>query len=119
MLLLAIFEQAIEALDRSRVCTEYWDSRPYSRPHEQILQTSQYKDTGKNFNLMSEERYAQGAPGDHPLPVGVDTMLKGLFRKANREELNALYTILTYNRPTADPGLVTQLFNEEIHNRPR
>ncbi|KAB1223863.1 putative lysine-specific demethylase JMJ14 [Morella rubra] len=111
--------QAIEALDRSRVCTEYWDSRPYSRPHEQILQTSQYKDTGKNFNLMSEERNAQGAPGDHPLPVGVDTMLKGLFRKANREELNALYTILTYNRPTADPGLVTQLFNEEIHNRPR
>ncbi|CAF2107664.1 unnamed protein product [Brassica napus] len=30
--------QAIEALDVNRVCTEYWESRPYSRPQVQFLQ---------------------------------------------------------------------------------
>lgn len=103
--------QAIEAMDRNRVCTEYWDSRPYSRPQVQIPQTSQYKD--------SEERNDPGAPGNPLLPIGVDRILRGLFKKANPEELNSLYSILSDNRPTADLGLVTQLLNEEIHNHPR
>ena len=110
-LIVAIFIQAIEAMDRNRVCTEYWDSRPYSRPQVQIPQTSQYKD--------SEERNDPGGPGNPLLPVGVDRILRGLFKKANPEELNSLYSILSDNRPTADLGLVNQLLNEEIHNHPR
>ncbi|KAG7967726.1 hypothetical protein I3843_08G114000 [Carya illinoinensis] len=111
--------QAIEAMDRSRVCTEYWDSRPYSRPQEQIPQTSQYKVSGKTFHSMSEEKYNQVAPGNSSLPRRVDSMLRGLFKKASQEELNTLHGILSYNDSTADRGLVTQLLSEEIHNRPR
>ena len=110
-LIVAIFIQAIEAMDRNRVCTEYWDSRPYSRPQVQIPQTSQYKE--------SEERNDPGGPGNPLLPIGVDRILRGLFKKANPEELNSLYSILSDNRPTADLGLVNQLLNEEIHNHPR
>lgn len=111
--------QAIEAMDRSRVCTEYWDSRPYSRPQVQIPQTSQQKDNGRNSHLMFEEKNDQGTPGNHLLPVTVDSTVRGLFKKANQEELNTLYSILSYNRPTADQGLVSQLLSEEINNRPR
>jgi hypothetical protein len=119
-LIVVIFKQAIEAMDRSRVCTEYWDSRPYSRPQVQIPQTSQLKDSGRNSHLMSEERNDKGAPGNHLLPVTADSAtLRGLFKKANQEELNSLYSILSYNRQTADQGLVSQLLNEEINNRPR
>lgn len=106
-------------MDRSRVCTEYWDSRPYSRPQEQIPQTSQYKVSGKTFHSMSEEKYNQVAPGNSSLPRRVDSMLRGLFKKASQEELNTLHGILSYNDSTADRGLVTQLLSEEIHNRPR
>jgi hypothetical protein len=131
-LIVAIFKQAIEAMDRSRICTEYWDSRPYSRPPVQIPQTSQHKDSGRNSHLMSEERNDQGTPGNHLGPVLVDSTLRGLFKKANQEELNTLYSILSYNRPTADQGLVSQLLrptvdqglvsqllSEEINNRAR
>lgn len=106
-------------MDRSRVCTEYWDSRPYSRPQVQIPQTSQQKDNGRNSHLMFEEKNDQGTPGNHLLPVTVDSTVRGLFKKANQEELNTLYSILSYNRPTADQGLVSQLLSEEINNRPR
>lgn len=106
-------------MDRSRVCTEYWDSRPYSRPQEQIPQTSQYKDSGKNFYSMSAEKYNQVAPGNSILPIRVDSMLRGLFKKASQEELNTLHDILSYNDAIADRGLMTQLLSEEIQNRPR
>lgn len=111
--------QAIEAMDRSRVCTEYWDSRPYSRPLVQVPQISQYQDGGRNMNLMSDERNVQGFPQNHLSPAVDDAMLRGLFKKANPEELNMLYSILSCNRPTADQGLVTQLLSEEIRHRRR
>lgn len=119
-LLLPSFKQAIEAMDRSRVCTEYWDSRPYSRPQVQIPQTSQLKDGGRNSHLMSEERNDKGTSGNPLLPVTVDsTTLRGLFKKASQDELNSLHSILSYNRQTADQGLVSQLLSEEINSRPR
>ncbi|KAJ7973550.1 lysine-specific demethylase JMJ18 [Quillaja saponaria] len=38
--------QAIEAMDQNRICAEYWDSRPYSRPQVQIPQAFQLNDNG-------------------------------------------------------------------------
>ncbi|KAL5768137.1 hypothetical protein ACOSQ2_014920 [Xanthoceras sorbifolium] len=108
--------QAIEAMDQNRVCTEYWDSRPYSRPQVQISQPSQ---NGENLHRSSGEQNNQESSGSRLLPVGVDTMIRGLFKKATPAELHSLYSILIDNGATADPSLVTRLLNEEIQNRPR
>ncbi|XP_021810978.1 putative lysine-specific demethylase JMJ16 [Prunus avium] len=109
--------QAIEALDRNRVCSEYWDSRPYSRPQVQILQKPQSGESSENCNKMSKERNDEEAPNNDLVPTGVDTTLRGLLKKANLEELNSLYRILSDNQQTAGRGLVTRLLNEEIHSR--
>ncbi|XP_022719057.1 putative lysine-specific demethylase JMJ16 isoform X2 [Durio zibethinus] len=111
--------KAIEALDRNRVCMEYWDSRPYSRPQVQILQHSQFPDNVGNVLTTSGEQYNAGAPGTNCLPGGVDTLLRGLFKKANSEELHSLCSILSNKRPPMDLDLVVRLLNEEIHGRPR
>ncbi|KAG4911105.1 hypothetical protein JHK87_057221 [Glycine soja] len=98
--------QAIEALDRTRLCNEYWDSRPYSRPQGQISQSSQTNVNGGN---------GQGVLLNKHMPVEVVAVLRSLFKKSNAEELNLLYSILSNNRPEADRNLVAQLLNEEIH----
>uniref|UniRef100_A0A2P2KJF8 Uncharacterized protein n=3 Tax=Rhizophora mucronata TaxID=61149 RepID=A0A2P2KJF8_RHIMU len=111
--------QAIEALDRIRVCTDYWDSRPYSRPQGQIPQHSQFKENGGNFHRTSNEQNDTEMPGCQQIPDGVNTVLRGLFKKANPEELHSLNQILNDNGAAAGRGLITQLLNEEIHNRRR
>lgn len=67
---------------------------------------------------MSKERNDEEAPTNDIVPTGVDTTLRGLLKKANLEELNSLYRILSDNQQTAGRGLVTRLLNEEIHSRP-
>lgn len=113
-----LYEQAIEALDRNRVCTDYWDSRPYSRPQCQIPQPSHPKESGGYIQGRSEEHDNGGTPGSNLLPDGVDgMMLRGLLKKANPEELHVLRQILNDGKQRVG-GLIT-LLNEEIHNRPR
>lgn len=48
-------------------------------------------------------------------PVGDVAVLRSLFKKANAEELNSLYSILSDNKPEADRNLIAQLLSEEIH----
>ncbi|KAJ9185794.1 hypothetical protein P3X46_005385 [Hevea brasiliensis] len=108
--------QAIEALDRNRVCLGYWDSRPYSRPQGQIPQPSQPEESGGYIQGASEEHNNEGTPGSNLLPEGVDTILQGLFKRAIPEELCSLSRILNNTKPTVDRGLIT-LLNEEIHSR--
>ncbi|XP_004302095.1 PREDICTED: putative lysine-specific demethylase JMJ16 [Fragaria vesca subsp. vesca] len=105
-----VIVQAIEAMDRNRVCSEYWDSRPYSRPQVQIPQKAPSEETRENLN-------DQEAAGVSLLSSGVDAILGGLFKKANLEELNSLYSILSDNQQTVGRGLVTRLLNEEIQTR--
>ncbi|KAM1039047.1 hypothetical protein ACFX13_034376 [Malus domestica] len=110
--------QAIEAMDRNHVCSEYWDSRPYSRPQVQIPQKPQSKESSESCNTMSKEKSDQEASDNDLVPAGVDTTLRSLFKKANLDELNSLHSILGANRQPAGRGLVTRLLNEEIHSRP-
>ncbi|WCJ43791.1 Lysine-specific demethylase JMJ703 [Euphorbia peplus] len=99
--------QAIEALDRNRLCTDYWDSRPYSRPQGQIPQHSQPQE-------ITDEENNKGKPrSSHPIPEGLDTLLRGLFKKANSEELSALSRIFNDSELTVDPGYIGKLVNEE------
>ncbi|CAL5363169.1 unnamed protein product [Camellia sinensis] len=106
--------QAIQAMDRNQVCTEYWKSRPLM----QIPQHPQSQDNGGNLSLRTDTTNNQEASRNHNISAaGVDTILSGLFKKANPEELHALYDVLSDNRPTTDQGLVTRLLNQEIHKR--
>ncbi|RID57141.1 hypothetical protein BRARA_F00540 [Brassica rapa] len=89
--------QAIEALDVNRVCTEYWDSRPYSRPQVQFP-----------ANPLPREVPRQGL-----LPAGTNSTLKVLLKKANMEELSSLQQVLS----ESNIDLVTELVKEEIQNR--
>lgn len=84
-------------MDRNRLCTDYWDSRPYSRPQAHIPQPKE--DGGKPESL-------------HPLPDRVATVLRGLFEKANTEELSALSQIFNDSELTFDPGYIGKLVNE-------
>ena len=104
--------QAIEAMDRNRVCCEYWDSRPYSRPHVHSTQLSQ------STEMKTTERNHRGVD---PRQAGVDTIvLRGLLKKANIDELNLLYTVLNdSSRATVDQGALTRLLNEEIQSHRR
>ncbi|XP_023537501.1 putative lysine-specific demethylase JMJ16 [Cucurbita pepo subsp. pepo] len=104
--------QAIEAIDQNRVCCEYWDSRPYSRPRVHNPQLSQSTEISRN--LQTTERNHEA----NPRPSRVDIVLRGLLKKANPEELNSLYTLLNDNRSTVDRDVLT-LLNEEIQSHRR
>ncbi|KAJ8562693.1 hypothetical protein K7X08_031145 [Anisodus acutangulus] len=95
--------QVIQAMDESRVCSEYWKSRPFM----QIAPSSIAVDSLKP-NIKSE------ISND---PTGADTVLSGLFKKANCEELHALNNLLQTNNLTPNQGLMTRLLNEEIDKR--
>ncbi|XP_048136486.1 putative lysine-specific demethylase JMJ16 isoform X1 [Rhodamnia argentea] len=112
--------QAIEAMDRNRICIDYWASRPYSRPQVQVQQHISLIDTGENANRTNKGAKACSldATGDHVKPVEVETALKGLLRKADLQELRTLYTILNQNGSILDQDLITTLLNEEILKRP-
>ncbi|KAB2058890.1 hypothetical protein ES319_A11G265100v1 [Gossypium barbadense] len=108
--------QAVEAMDRNRVCMEYWDSRPYSRPQVQFLQHSHTPSNGVNLLRTSGEQNNAGAPQNKCLPSEVDTLL-GLFKKASSEELSSLCSILSDKRSPEDVDRVAQLLKEEIRSR--
>ncbi|XP_039006169.1 putative lysine-specific demethylase JMJ16 isoform X2 [Hibiscus syriacus] len=109
--------QAIEAMDRNRVCTEYWDSRPYSRLQVQFLQHSNSLANGDNVLRTSGGKDIVGPPRSNCLPGEVDTLLRGLFKKANSEELHSLCSILSDKRPPMDVDLVARVLKEEIDSR--
>ncbi|KAK2979570.1 hypothetical protein RJ640_016244, partial [Escallonia rubra] len=98
--------QVIQAMDRHRVCKGYWESRPFM----QIPQHSQPQDSCAN-----DQDNGKG----QQFPAGVDSLVSGLFKKANPEELHALNSILSNNSLTSNRGLVSRLLNEEILKRPR
>ncbi|KAL9235163.1 hypothetical protein vseg_009950 [Gypsophila vaccaria] len=82
--------QVIEALDKNRVCTSYWNSR---HPRQNY----------QNSNPMSKEAN-----------VGTDTLLRGLLKKANPDELRSLLDVVGN-----DLTLFNRLLEEEMHSRSR
>lgn len=57
----------------------------------------------------------QGVPTNQHKSVGTVAAVKSLFKKANAEELNSLYRILTDSKPAAEQIPITQILLEEIH----
>ncbi|KAJ0235972.1 putative lysine-specific demethylase JMJ16 [Hirschfeldia incana] len=105
--------QAIEALDVNRVCTEYWDSRPYSRPQVQLLANPLLREANTSITSSSNVSNLQKASGQRLLPAGTKTNLKVLLKKANMDELSSLQDILS----ESNIDLVTELVKEEIQKR--
>lgn len=100
-------------MDRHRVCAEYWESRP-------LMQIPLHSQSQDNSSGKDETSYGQNGSKMNQLPAGVATILGGLFKKANPEELHTLYNVLSNNNSsTTDHVLATRLLNEEIHNRSR
>ncbi|XP_057540084.1 putative lysine-specific demethylase JMJ16 isoform X1 [Amaranthus tricolor] len=92
--------QVIEALDKNRVCANYWNSRPLSH----ISQCFQPRGNNRNTYNMSEKQNVGGS----------DTILRRLIKKADAEELHSLIELLG-----KDHSHVTRVINEEIENRSR
>lgn len=96
--------QVIQAVDQNRVCSEYWKSRPLMQIAPSSLADSLKLNTK---SVISND------------PTGADTVLSGLLKKANCEELHALNNLLKTNNLTPNQGLMTQLLNKEIDKRGR
>ncbi|KAF8116176.1 hypothetical protein N665_0020s0035 [Sinapis alba] len=103
--------QAIEALDVNRVCTEYWDSRPYSRPQVQFPANPLHREANTSIQSSSDVRNLQKSPGQ--FPAGTNSTLKVLLKKANMEELSSLQQVIS----ESNIDLVTELVKEELQNR--
>ncbi|KAH0456461.1 hypothetical protein IEQ34_014368 [Dendrobium chrysotoxum] len=96
--------QALEAIDKNRVCSEYWRARPKT-PHP--------PDRGDQ-RAISTNAECKGPP--QPVLAGAEAKLKSLFKKASSEELLALHMTLCSDQPGPKHELL-QLIKEENHTR--
>ena len=83
--------QAIEAQDRDRACTEYWRSRSH---------------------VIIDDRDTRHVPPQGTLHIE----LRGLFQRANCDELRALRSLLISNSTLDDTSRqqAVQMLDEEI-----
>ncbi|TVU11697.1 hypothetical protein EJB05_45299, partial [Eragrostis curvula] len=88
--------QAIEARDRDHICTEYWRSRSH---------------------VVIEDRDSRHVPPQGPLHME----LRGLFQRANCDELRALRSLLMSNSTLDDSSRqqAIQIIDEEIAKQRR
>lgn len=99
-LLVPSFQQAIEAVDCKHICSEYWNCRLNSimaSTAEDILH--KMKEEPKEFNNTA------------------NASLRGLFKKANLEELYCLQNLLSCNQWSSNQEALACLLNGEIHDR--
>ncbi|KAJ9545932.1 hypothetical protein OSB04_025639, partial [Centaurea solstitialis] len=99
--------QGIQSLDKHRVCKEYWESRPFH---------TQSRDVSRDSSINTQDPKNRDV-GPNILPVGKDTIISTMFKKANLDELNVLMSVLTNNDSTWYQSKVTSLLKEEIARR--
>lgn len=104
-------------MDQKQVCIEYWKSRPLMQiPPD--CKPNNLTNSAVKMEVSNDEQIGNNSQS---LPAGVDKVIDGLFKKANPEELNVLYSILNNNNnnnnPSGDQGVLIRLLNEEIHRR--
>lgn len=89
--------QGIQSLDRHRVCKEYWESRP--------------RDVCRDPSIKTQDA------AQNSLTVESHTIISGMFKKANLDELNMFTSVLTNNDSTCYQSRVMILLKEEIAKR--
>lgn len=121
--------QAIEALDPNHQCLEYWNQKrgvkietvngTSARKGEYPFGSSCYRE-GKRAKLFGFDLTKQDPEdsstgrGDHAVGEGTKTTLQGLFRKANREELETMYRVLCRGYTSAEWEEAFTTLTEEI-----
>ncbi|XP_058101595.1 putative lysine-specific demethylase JMJ16 [Magnolia sinica] len=110
--------QGIEAIDCNRVCIEYWKSRPETQnPQPSSLPRNATGDTESRIKEeMSDDREVNDA--ENRMLNGTDMVLRGLFKKADPEELHSLCGLLTSDNLCSKQALI-RLLDEEIQSRPQ
>ncbi|KAI3705304.1 hypothetical protein L1987_75539 [Smallanthus sonchifolius] len=101
--------QGIQSIDGNRLCTDYWDPRPFH---------SQSQNKGDS-SLKIQDPNTPNATQNNGSNTVADTIISSLFKKANLEELNTFLSVLSNDGSTADQQVVTKLLNDEILKRPR
>ncbi|PIN21767.1 hypothetical protein CDL12_05537 [Handroanthus impetiginosus] len=104
--------QAIQAMDQNRVCTEYWKSRPLMQIPQQSQSIHSCGSSNMNSKPLNDQETCNGQPP-------VETILNGLFKKANPEELQTLYSLLYNKNSTDEQSVLTRLLNDKINKHPR
>ncbi|MCL7024368.1 hypothetical protein MKW94_002422 [Papaver nudicaule] len=117
-----VIVQGIEANDPNKVCAEYW--KPKAQTRQNHTTAGSLPIDPNNSRIKQECSNKNMDPNNSRIEERSNTntiLLRGLFKKANPEELHTLYSILCEdsNRSTANRGLITQLLNDEIHTRQR
>ncbi|KAJ8644353.1 hypothetical protein MRB53_006101 [Persea americana] len=98
--------QAIEAMDHTRVCLEYWNSRPGA----QVTQHSLSGSSTADLKTADKEEHEDDATKNQ-------SPLKGLLKKANLEELRSLHHMLNSDKWSSNQGILIQLLDEEIQKQ--
>lgn len=130
--------QAIEALDPNRRCLEYWN---HKLPMKEKLTDNTYelqlslgnRDNTKKFKYLSELKFSGGQTtvrtntgvsvggqdnlipnNTHSLNKECMTVLQGLMKKANPEELNIVQRVFCQESHSAEWKAALSVLNKEI-----
>ncbi|KAD7479835.1 hypothetical protein E3N88_02971 [Mikania micrantha] len=101
--------QGIQSVDKNQVCLEYWESHP--------VHFGSHNKGESSLKILEPD--IPDATKSNGLTTVTDSIISGLLKKANLEELNALLSVLSNNGSTSNQQLITKLLSEEILTRPR
>ncbi|KAL5998705.1 hypothetical protein ACLOJK_009650 [Asimina triloba] len=114
--------QGIEAIDCNHACVQYWMSRTeYHNLHGSSTPGNATSDSSHRMEEPTMDQVANDAKNDLKATmnnVGTNTVLQGLFRKADPEELHTLRSLVSSDHFGSNQLLV-QLLDEEIQARPQ
>ncbi|XP_031482471.1 lysine-specific demethylase JMJ18-like isoform X1 [Nymphaea colorata] len=104
-----IVQQKIEALDPNHLCLEYWNCQPTKQKPVKVPPGSSTKDNQGSTKVVPRE-----GPIIKNSLEAVECILKGIFKKANREELRALQEALSNENACLNKDIVIKFLKEEI-----
>ncbi|KAF3796355.1 Lysine-specific demethylase [Nymphaea thermarum] len=106
-LVLPSFLKKIESLDPSHLCLEYWSNQP------------SFSNSGKALPRTSSEGHRDEVASQQSRKAleTVESVLKGLFKKANSEELQTLHHALSNENVCFNKASIIQALKEEIQER--
>ncbi|KAL5838980.1 hypothetical protein ACOSQ4_011588 [Xanthoceras sorbifolium] len=111
--------QAIEALDPNQQCTEYWNHKLMTSRNTGEINKDSFGlscflgETKKVCGIQDENNPSVG--GNNSVGEEVEVVLRGLFKKANPNELKIMHRILCSEAQSAERRVASRTLIEEIH----
>ncbi|KAG9445682.1 hypothetical protein H6P81_011810 [Aristolochia fimbriata] len=110
-----IIIQAIEEMDRNRICLDYWKSKFEQKTSHPSL--GMFADDLKQSYEEPKSNQASASDSAKQTSEGAKTVLRGLLKKANLVELNTLHCFLSEDKRTSNQEIVSELLAEEFYDR--